>query len=380
VTVMQRLFHKWHHGLMRDRYWQAVFDALRPLINDTDVVLAPRGDWPAFQCASRFYDDVIEIEDCTVLVLHKDRLTAIQKSELRRIADQWQWIFANQVFIVLSRTERRIKDIRHCPTITTVKHCRALKIHLLSSYLRKRQSRLIYVHLPKTGGKSMFDVLTKAFPSAAYYSNISSYVNNPPISDDYDLIGLHFTPTVLLENLSKDDWLVGMVRQPTERFLSAVLHSRRNSEDPETFAASMKAMRDSDVADFLSTDLGRDESRLQLINLGADYRQSIDTLSDQEMLSAAVALVQRDQVIFAPSEHSSAFRGFLAKQLGFRPGVLRRLNANEAAVRRAHQAEFSRAIGLINAMNVHERELYDFVCRSFSARQTGEDGRARDFP
>jgi hypothetical protein len=124
---------------MKDRLWQAVYNALRPLLNNADVVAVPKGDWPAFPCAAILYDDLIELKDCTILVLRKGQLTSLPKAELRRIAEQWQWIFANEVFVVLSRSDRVKKDIRRGPDCV---HCRPLTRFLSSAALRKRQSRI----------------------------------------------------------------------------------------------------------------------------------------------------------------------------------------------------------------------------------------------
>jgi hypothetical protein len=361
---------------MKDRFWQTVYDGLRPLVSETDLLLAPRGAWPAFPCHTVLYDDQIEIGDCTILVLHKARLTSIAKAELRKIADHWQWIFANEVFIVFSRSQRIRNDIRQSAAIV---HCRPLIWFLRSASLRRRQSKIVYVHVPKTGGTSMWASLTRAFPAHVYYPSIHAYLRNPPAPDDYDLIGLHFSPTVLLHHLSEDDWLIGTVRHPTDRFFSGVLHCRREAEDPETFTDSAKAMREMRLADYLATDLGRCEARLQLITFGTDYRQSCDAASDQEMLCSAVALARRQNVILAPSECSNAVRKFLARQLSFRPGRLRRLNANDRALRAAHLSEFSQAIELVNSINASEREFYDFICRSFGGRQATRSLGWREF-
>lgn len=174
---------------MKDRLWQAVYNALRPLLNNADVVAAPKGDWPAFPCAAILYDDLIELKDCTILVLHKGQLTSLPKAELRRIAEQWQWIFANEIFVVLSRSDRVKKDVRRSGDCV---HCRPLTRFLSSAALRKRQSRIVYVHVPKTGGTSMWASLTRAFPSHVYYPSLRAFLSHPPVRDDYDLIGLHF--------------------------------------------------------------------------------------------------------------------------------------------------------------------------------------------
>jgi Sulfotransferase family len=348
---------------MKDRLWQAVYKALRPLLSEADTVLAPRGDWPAFPCACTLYDAVIDIGDATVFVLHKGRLTGIRKGDLRRIAREWQWIFANEVFVVFSRMGKIRRDVRLSLEII---HCWPVIRYLRSASFRKRRSRIVYVHVPKTGGTSMWVSLARAFPSHAYYGSSYACLKNPPAPDDYDLIGLHFSPTVLSEFLSEDDWVVGMVRHPTERFLSGVVHCRRQSEDPETFTPSMRAMRDMDLADYLATEFGRFESRLQLITFGTDYRQPADALSDQEMLSSALAFAQRKNVILAPSERSREFRNFLARRLSFRPRALGRLNANEPAMHTAYPPDFYGAIGLIDSITACEREFYDSVRQSFS--------------
>jgi hypothetical protein len=354
---------------MKDRFWQAVYNALRPLLSEADVVLAPRGDWPPFPCPCTLYEDVIDIADATVLVLHKGRLAGVRKEDLRRIAHEWQWIFANEVFVVLSRLGKVSRDVRLGLGLI---HCRPVILFLHSASLRKRRSRIVYVHVPKTAGTSMWLSLITAFPSHIYYATLDAWLANPPAPDDYDLIGLHFSPTVLLRHLSEDDWIVGMLRHPTERFFSAVLHCRRESEDPETFSPSMRAMRDMHIIDFLVTEFARYETRLQLITFGTDYRQSTDAPSDQEMLSSALAFARRENVVLAPSERSHEFQNFLAERLSFRPGPLGHLNASEPAMRAVHLPELQSAVELINPLNEREREFYDFACRSF-----GELARAR---
>jgi Sulfotransferase family len=360
---------------MKDPLWQGVYTALLPLLDDTDIVMAPRGDWPAFPCAAILYDDLIDLKNCTILVLHKGQLTSLPKAELQHVAKEWQWIFANEVFVVLSRSRKIKEDVRRS---TDFIHWKPLTRFLSSALLRKRRSRIVYVHVPKTGGTSMWASLTRAFPSHVYYPSPRAYLSNPPAQNDYDLIGLHFSPSVLLPSLREDDWVIGMVRDPTQRLLSAVRHSRRETEDTETFTASAKAMREMDLAQYIATDLGRLEARLQLITFGTDYRRPAYTLSDYEMLCSARALAQQGNVVLAPSERSSAFMELVAKRLAFRPGPLRRLNANEPSVLAANLTEFNNAIGLIDSINAHEREFYDFVCRSFDRlRATGRQWRGR---
>jgi hypothetical protein len=197
---------------VKDHLWQAVYERLCPLLDHDDVVLAPRGDWPAFPCSCTLYDDLIEVREATVLVLHKGLLTGLQKAELTRIAAEWEWIFANEVFVVLSRSGKISKDIRRGRDIV---HCMPVIRFLHSSSLKKRDAKIIYVHVPNTGGTAMWAALTRAFPSHVYHASIHAYRRNPPGPEEYDLIGLHFLPSDVRQHLSKDDWVVGMVRHPT---------------------------------------------------------------------------------------------------------------------------------------------------------------------
>src|SRR5262249_20172896 len=146
---------------MKDRLWQAVYYAIQPLLNDRDVVLVPRGDWPELPGTTILYDDLIDLQGCTVLVLHKGLLTGLRKAELGRVATQWQWIFANEFFLVFSRARRAAKNLR-CNASSA--HWRPLVRYLASARLRRRHSKIVYVHVPKTGGTSMWASLTKAFP------------------------------------------------------------------------------------------------------------------------------------------------------------------------------------------------------------------------
>jgi len=357
---------------MKDRLWQAVYYAIQPLLTDRDVVLAPRGDWPEFPGTTILYDDLIDLQGCTVLVLHKGLLTSLRKAEIRGVAAQWQWIFANEVFLVFSRVHRAAKNLR-CNANSA--HWRPLVRYLASARLRRRHSKIVYVHVPKTGGTSMWASLTKAFPSHVYYPTLRAYLNNPPEPDEYDLIGLHFSPSALLPSLRQEDWVLAMVRNPAERLLSAVMHARRETEDVMTFTPAARAMREMEFARYLVTDFGRVEARLQLIMFGTAHGQSADALSDAEMLCRALTFAQRDNVILAPSERSADFIELIARRIGFRPGPLRRLNAHEPGNAVAVPDETRNAVGLIDVISPREQEFYDFVCQSFDCLLTAHRPR-----
>src|SRR5690348_4795092 len=105
----------------------------------------------------------------------------------------------------------------------------------------------------------------------------------------------------------------------------------------------MLAMREMDLVDYLATEHGRREARLQMITFGPDYREAVDALSDEALLSLALAFARREHVVLAPSARSGAFNEMLAKRLSFRPKPLARLNTNEPAMRAAHFSEFQQS-------------------------------------
>jgi hypothetical protein len=56
------------------------------------------------------------------------------------------------------------------------------------------------------------------------------------------------------------------------------------------------------LGEYLATEFGRIEARLQLITFGADYRLPCNMRSDEEMLGSALSLTRRENVVLGPSE------------------------------------------------------------------------------
>lgn len=349
---------------MLDPWWQAARTALLRRLLPSDRLLVPRGDWGEFDCPVRHYDGVIEVQDATVLVLHKGRLPGIGKQQLGAILDGWQCCFANRVLVVFSRDRRRWIDARH---LSLQNHLRRLRYYVGSRSLKRRPATLYYVHLPKTGGTSAWSALARVFASSVYYADTGVFAANPPTPGEYDLVGLHFSPVMLAGILAGGDLLAGMLREPTQRFVSGVLHSRREHEDVATFSASQRAMRALSIGNFLTTAHGDYEARLQLLALGARPGVAAASETDRTLLASARAFLERDDTLFAPSDQSQRFMQRLAERLGLGGLPLGRLNANEPDDYRRWAAEIDAALPAIRAKNAAERELYEFARQRFSA-------------
>jgi hypothetical protein len=358
--------------MMMDYRWQEVYQALRHFIRLDDIVLMPFGDWPDLSCKVYFYDDIINIEDATVLVLHKGRFGSIDKAALRTVSDKWQCILGNDVFLCFSKDFRAHRDIRQSRNRI---HYGVLHRFLQSRQLRRRTSRVWYVHLPKAAGTWMWQLLSQAYPSRLYYPSFTAFVANPPDIDEYDLIGGHLPLSTISKYLSPEDHVIGLMREPTERLLSAFLHSRRPTEDPSTFTATMRAMRDMPFREFIQTESGRLEAQQQLIMLGCDYAIGQSSSDDQIYLDRAQTIISADQFLFAPCPRSAEFFRMTAQLCAIKKKYSGETNENDYSLRLPDVSEFNVSLDQLRSLNVKERQLYDFVSTKFAT--VGDDAYRR---
>jgi hypothetical protein len=349
---------------MVDPAWHDVFRATQPHVRPTDSVLAPRANWPDFPCRLRLYDGPIELGDATVLLLHKGRLAGMRRDVLAGIVRDWTCIHANDVFAAYSRAGPR--GLR-APNLSQHMHLLPVERYLNARRNKRRRGTIYFLHIPKAGGTSLWTLLRRAFPSHVYYGDLASWIANSPEPGAFDLVGLHFPASVLKPLLRDDDDIVGMLRHPTERFLSSVAHARRPTEDPATFTSAMQAMRTMPLAAFLATEDGRQSIRLQLVTLGADHRRPFSEYRDTAMLEAALAQVDHPRACFAASDQSARFVRMLSRRFGFRAKRLGQMNATPAGLYADCAEEFNQARPLIERENVLERALYARVRDRFKA-------------
>ncbi len=348
---------------MKDHRWEQLHRELSRFLRDGDTVLLPYGDWPELPCKRVFYDDIIELGEATVLVLHKGRFGSIDKAVLRGIADTWQCIFGNDVFLCFSKEFRAPRDLRHGRQRI---HYGVLGRFLRSQQLRRRTSRIWYIHLPKAAGTWMWQVFSRIYPSRIYYPSFAPFLAYPPRVAEYDLIGGHLPLSVIAPHLTLADQVVGLMRQPTQRLLSAFLHSRRPTEDPSTFTATMRAMRDLPFREFLQTESGKLEAQQQLIMLGGDHATGQASSDDRICLDRAREILSSDRFMFAPCTQSGVFCDIMTKSHRIRKRHAVILNNSDYGSQSLDIAEFSDLLDLLQSINATERQLYDFVAARFA--------------
>jgi hypothetical protein len=181
------------------------------------------------------------------------------------------------------------------------------------------------------------------------------------------LIGLHFPPSVLLPSLHEDDWLIGMMRDPTQRLLSAVMHALPAGSGRRRNFYHLGPGDAGDGAGPVCGDGSRAGRGPRAIG---KFRNRLPTphgiAFPTRECCARPALCPGAKM--SSSRHPSTRVPFWSSSpiaWAFQPGALRRLNANEPAALAAHLPEINEAIDLINSINAPERELYDFVYQSF---------------
>ncbi len=345
---------------MRDPSWQAAWAAIEPVLHSGDRLLLPRGDWPAFSRRTRFYEHEVRVGRANVLVLHKGRLAGLPKPALRRVMRRWRFVFANDVMVCFRKG--RLPPLSKQPHIDHQDVC-TLYQHVHSDRLKRIPGTVFFCHLPKAAGTAVWVALSQRVRSSIYYDSFESFRSNPPRPGEYDLVGGHVPLPLLLAHAGPGDRVVGLLREPTARFHSAFLHSRRRSEDPDTFTPIMQAMRREPLGSFLCTHDGRMEVRQQLLMLGFDYGSDYAVQRDEELAAIGRTLLSDPRCLFRPVEEIDSFVAQVEEMLGLElsPSRPARLHAADPDDADPSLAEFEAALPVIAAGNTAERALYRFV-------------------
>jgi len=161
--------------------------------------------------------------------------------------------------------------------------------------------------------------------------------------------------------------------------LSAFLHSRRPNEDPLTFTATMRAMRDLPFGKFIQTEDGKLEARQQLIMLGYDDIHGQPSSDDLTCLERAKTSLSTGRTLFAPCTRAVDFLDAVARLSDIRMAHSARVNSGDYGLQRSDVNEFNESLDQILSANVRERQLYKLVVKTFAALRDDAQHRVTGF-
>lgn len=99
----------------QDRFWVAAANFVEAEAHDDEDILAPDPFWHRFRRIYRYRNTVLEpATDYDWAILHKGELDRLPRPVLNRIA-RGRAVFANEVFVVLHRSDRLAAIEAHSP-------------------------------------------------------------------------------------------------------------------------------------------------------------------------------------------------------------------------------------------------------------------------
>ncbi|AQS88840.1 hypothetical protein AA101099_2199 [Neoasaia chiangmaiensis NBRC 101099] len=343
---------------MLDPVWQAAWDSLLPQLKPDDRILAPIGDWPTPPVGTlRHYTDRIEVQNASVVILHKGRLNALPREALVRLCNEWQIVFANEVFVCFLRDgpRRFINSLRrHSRHFLPVRH------HLRTRHFKRLGNTIFFVHIPKTAGTTVWNAIGHTVRAKAYYDSTASFRANPPSDDQFDLVGGHIPLATFQMHASPQDRFIGLLRDPVLRFRAAFLHSRRPYEDPKTFTPTMRLMRELPFKEFLAHPDARQEANLQLLMLGGSPGNDDDP-TDRDVFVRACRALDSPRNLFMTTDHVAKFIADSRIILQTRPSTMptQHLNVSDLDAQADDLAEFAACLPQIRALAAPELVLYE---------------------
>jgi len=225
-----------------DRSWSQALAALHRATVDGANVLLPDGDWPELRYTTTRYcntDTNISISGQDAILLHKGMLTSFRQADIRECLGNLTVAYANDVFVLFCRWPRG-------RSLFFRSHLNALKTYAdPARFHRKGGRRCAFVHIPKTGGTSIWSRISSGIRANVYFSSNQALAAFDGDINQFDAVGGHFHIEVLLAKGWQGS-VFFVLRDPVARILSSIAHARRLDENLGQFDANQLAMRNLD--------------------------------------------------------------------------------------------------------------------------------------
>lgn len=224
-----------------DKYWRAAYKTALDLADNAPVLVPENfGDTEATP-----YREMNAATDYELIVAQKDALLTFPRNLISRLVE-YETVFENNVFFVLKRSGTR-RNFQRKPTNPQA-HVREIMRRVSGL-----GAQLDFVHIPKTAGTSVTQILRSTSVGYRYFPTHQELTACADIHE-YSTVAGHFYLSKLLEKRGENAGEVfTIVRNPIDRFLSAVGHARRAHENADSFGPSMTAMRKMSLMEFMDT-------------------------------------------------------------------------------------------------------------------------------
>ena len=273
---------------MSDPYWTEIFDYIEGQ-DPTNCIVPPLRAFEQYNYKSYFEYHLYD--DFDLFILHKGMETWFDCDFLKYIFASYSVLLENPVFIIMGNIKYRHSDINkfHIESFTNNIEARHKEI------IENR--KIIFLHVPKCAGTSLFNILKYKFKRNIYFSNIKESINFKQSLNNYNVIAGHTNLKVIQNkiNFTNVTWLT-ILRNPIERFLSVVAHSRRKSID--NLGSNMTALRKMKLIEFMKTKNAHNElHQIYRILTSRDYKK-INEYDLAEISDEILTFLAQENVYF----------------------------------------------------------------------------------
>jgi len=304
---------------MNDPFWEKAVEFLLTHTSKRDTVVLPDEMAGPPGTAIRYSSFN---ESCTFdfFVLHKGMFEFFSLPFMEWLVGTFSAYYANEVFVIFSHKPLSMNpDARHVEALY-------VKLEEARTQTERRGERAVFLHIPKTGGTSLYNAISKYYAKKIYFQrneHLSGFRRN---LEDYDLIAGHLARTALSRRLTQTRVWFLFLRHPVRRFLSAVAHSRRPNEDPSLFGPRMRLMRTLSLADLMRSDLGCREMHAQLYMLGSEGETTGGNEDLERIYDNAIAFLNREDVLVGITERMNESATLITNMLGLPDLEIKRKN------------------------------------------------------
>jgi hypothetical protein len=284
-----------------DPHWLGVINELRALPRFPTFV--PNILLPLIPgSVSLEQSDARDIDCEAYFAVHKNQLYKLPEHVLSAIMQRSVCTWANGVFAVFSTVYGAgptAASPHLAPSVTRVRRWYAAT---RGSQDTRTINRLVFIHIPRTAGTSVYSALSGAFGDTAYFDNRESFREYNSNVLRLPLIAGHFWLEDVMTSKLRDSIIISIVRDPFERVLSEIKFARREIIDPRFDANSwIQKMRTLNVAELVDQPDFEVVCNLQVLTFGS--LSGVDE-PREKTLERAIARLSNQNMIVAPLEQA----------------------------------------------------------------------------